>query len=86
MHFFHRFVSFRKKQNSIWEITTEEGLKVTAQSKIKKVAADYFRGLFKDPGRADICSQLKVLKYYPTFFSLEEGSRIGNHISLDELK
>jgi len=47
---------------------------------------DYFGTLFRDPKTTDIVSQLRVVKHFPRFFTVEEGAYIGRLVILVEVE
>ena len=50
--FFHSYASYRRNNNTIWEIKNEYDSRVNSQVYIKKATEDHFKSLFKDPRKA----------------------------------
>ena len=59
---------------------------MNSQVYIKKAAEDHFKSRFKDPRKALLGNQMKVIVHIPSFFTKEEGLQIGKAISLEEIK
>jgi hypothetical protein len=50
-------------------------------------ALRYFENFFKDPSNYSIVSdQVRVIREYPRFFSVEEGANVVGPVSLEEIK
>ena len=79
--FFHKFASFRKNVNTIWEIDLGEGNKVKSSKEIKDEVVLYFQALFKDPGSNEVIHQLEVVKNYPRMIQVEEANYIGRPVT-----
>ena len=85
-NFFHNFASFPRNLNAIWNISDENGTLSLSQDKIELAAESFFKSLFKDQKSALIGNQLKVLEHYPSFFTREEGLKLGKEITLEEIQ
>ena len=84
--FFHRFASNQRNSNTIWEIKTSEGGSLTNSKDIQLEAVNFFGNLYVDPRKVNISNQMDILKHFPSFFSKEEGVRIGRPINVEEIK
>ena len=47
---------------------------------------DFFKYLYMLEENTNLEQQLKILKYYPIFFSEEEGNEIGKEAELEKVK
>ena len=80
--FFHKFASYKKKVNTIWEIDHGDGIKAITSKEIKNEATHYIQCLFDDIGSNDVIHQLEVVKNYPSMIQDEDVSSIGRPVTL----
>ena len=73
IHFFHRYASYRKNINTIWDIKSTKGVWVSSQKDMEKVEVEFYSNHFKESGLSNIVNQMKVVSHYPYFFTREEG-------------
>jgi hypothetical protein len=85
-NFFHKFASYQRCLNAIWDLSDDEGLGISGQRELEKAVVSHFKNLFKDPKEANLLDQLKVLEVFPSLFSVEEAGKIGELVSLNEIK
>jgi hypothetical protein len=69
--YFHKFASFRRMTNSIWEIKDDQGKKVTNFEEIVGAGKKNFSSLFKEPVGCPITEILKVINIFPSFISMK---------------
>jgi glycyl-tRNA synthetase beta subunit len=83
--FFHAFTNSRKKINTIWDITKEDGTVINKTTDLQKEVVSYFQNVFKAQDNIAISDQLAVLKNYPRIFSMEEGIKVVEPVTLAEI-
>ena len=83
---FHRFANQRRISNSIWEIKNQDGIFLSEQLFIKEESVRYFQGIYSHDQCLNIPQQLKILKNFSKFFSIEEGLKVGAEVSKEEAK
>jgi hypothetical protein len=83
--FFHAYANSRKQINTIWDITKDDGTIITNNLELQKEAVDYFQNVFKAQDNLAISDQLAVLRNYPRMFSVEEGLRLVEPVTLAEI-
>lgn len=81
-----KFSNQRRVTNAIWDLKDSCGNVVSSQRNLERAVVSYFSDLFKSNGSNNIMAQLKVFHNYPIFFSLEEGLKIGEPVSLKEIE
>jgi hypothetical protein len=84
--FFHRFASQRCSQNTIWDLTDEEGNLISTDSELKNMAFNHFKAQYRAFDSENIDTQLDVLKNVPRFFNEDDNVDIGKPVSITELK
>jgi hypothetical protein len=83
---FHKFVEYRRKENSIWDIEDLDENLQSSHDEIGKDAYNFFKTLYKARERQDVLTQLQVLKEVPRFFSDEESDSLGRQVTLQEVE
>jgi len=83
--FFHAYANSIKNNNTIWDITKEDGTMIASNQGLQKEAVGDFRNIFKAQANLSISDQLAVLRNYPRMFSEEEGLRLDDQITLAEI-
>jgi hypothetical protein len=83
--FFHAYASSRKMNNTIWDITKEDGTVITCSHEIEEEAVGFFQNIFKAHENLTITNQLVVLRHYPRMFSEEEGKKVADPVTLAEI-
>lgn len=56
------------------------------QSAIKEELARHFQGIYNQVQSLNLPQLLKVLNIFPNFFSVEEGLKVGEEVSKEEVK
>jgi hypothetical protein len=67
-NFFHKFASYRRIVNSIWEIKNQNGHLVSSIEDIAEVGKGFFSNLFKELVGSSISKIIKVIKLFPRSF------------------
>lgn len=67
--FFYKFATQRRYQNTIWDITTDDGVILSSEADIKESTFHFFQSQFGPPEVEDMRNQFQILKYVPRFFS-----------------
>jgi hypothetical protein len=107
--FFHAYANSRKQNNTIWNITKEDGTVITSNLELQKEGVDYFQNIsnahdnqlallgnylrivdyfqniFNAEDNLSISHQLAVLGNYLRMFSVEEGLRLAEPVTLAEI-
>jgi hypothetical protein len=83
--FFHAYASLRKKINTIWDITKEDGTIISNKLYLQKESVNYFQNIFKAQKKLAISEQLVLLRNYPRLFTEEEGIRLAEPVTLEEI-
>jgi hypothetical protein len=83
-NFFHKFASYHKMKNSIWEIKDLDGHKVSGQDKIAEVGI-FFSIIFKEPVGCPIAEILKVISLFPSFITDDMNTALQDEILEKEL-
>jgi hypothetical protein len=52
--FFHKYATQRRLQNSIWDITNDDGVTLSSESEIKEHAYNFFKSQFEAPEAEDM--------------------------------
>lgn len=82
---FHAFESSRRMNNTIWDITKEDGTVITCSHELKEEGVIFFQNIFKVQEDLTITNQLVVLRHYPRMFLEEEGKKVADHVTLAEI-
>jgi hypothetical protein len=83
--FFHAFSNSRNLNNTIWNITKEDGTMMTCNQGLEEEVVGFFQNIFKAQENLTITNQLAVLRHYPRMFSEEEGNKIEELVTLEEI-
>jgi hypothetical protein len=84
--FFHKYATHRRSQNTIWDISDEEGCTKSTDNDIKEITYKHFKSQFKEIGAEDTYNQIKVIKEVPRFFNDVESDEIGKPVTLKEVE
>jgi hypothetical protein len=83
--FFHKFASQRRSQNTIWDITNEDGSVKSTDKEIKETTFKHFQSQYNALEAEDTRNQLNILKDVPRFFNNDESDDIGKPNTLEEI-
>jgi len=63
--FFHRYVTYQKRFNSVWEIKDQTGKLVNCSERIVEARKEFYTSLFKEPKGFPIEEIIKVVNLFP---------------------
>ena len=73
---FHNYTNQRCINNSIWELSDENGGSISGQETLKMVAKIHFQNIFIELRSTLISEQSNVVYLFPRFFTKEEGRSV----------
>ena len=85
-YFFHKYANFRRNLNYIWDMEDGKGNLVHSLKDFEKLAYNHFFNQFRDNRNNDNVYQIKVIRNYPAFFSIEDGLKIGEPVTIKEIE
>ena len=62
-----------------------QGVSISSQTYLESQEVHLSRKIFRNSGEANIAYQLEVIKLFPSFFSVDEGLKVGCSVSLKEV-
>jgi hypothetical protein len=80
--FSHAYANSRKQINTIWDITRDDGTIITNNIELQNEEVDYIQNIFNGQANLAIYDQLVVLRNNPRIFSMGEGIRLVEPITL----
>ena len=84
--FFHLVASTRRNQNAIWGLEDEARIMVENDNDLEDLGVRYFKQIFSDDHQTTIEAQLKVIRLFPSYISLEEKESFTSQITLEEVE
>ena len=84
--FFYNYANQRRINNVIWEVKYSDGVQIYYYNSFEDVVVLHFKYIHKKQSSNNIEAQLKVLWNYPRFFNNEEGSNVGEIVSLEDIE
>lgn len=84
--FFHNYANQRRITNSIWKIKDAGGELDSDKKYLEKDAVQHFKEVYSKDRAVSFEAQMKILQHIPRFFSEEEGVKVGEEVSLDEIE
>ena len=84
--FFHGVASARRNFNAIWALKNHEGVLVNDDAQLRYLRKYYLSSLLRDEGNNSISDQLKVIKLFPSFLSIEESTSFYSEVYLSEVE
>ena len=76
----------RKNHNAIWSLKDELGTWVSDDQSLKALGIKHFKTMFEDDKMTKLESQLKVIRLFPAFISMEDKNSFSRPVSILEVE
>ena len=72
--------------NAIWELKDAKVYMISSPFDLELEEILHFRNIFKNPKEGNIQAHLEFIKQFPSFFSVEEGLKVGNLVKINKVE
>ena len=83
---FMLWLQLKKNQNAIWSLKDEMGTWVSDDQSLKALGIKHFKTMFEDDKMTNLESQLKVIRLFPTYISMEDKDSFSRPVSIQEVE